>query len=345
MNVLDRMMASADAMSRYNPLKKAYIQLISAELGKRDTDNETWKRLNKIERCIVSPKCVDRFSLDVVKTYLTEGNLFYTNVPFRRYLNERLNMIDYYKATGELKESDLYSIDTAINDLVRLINAGNEELWWMLTWMEKYFIYAKKLDLFNFEQDNTAANFVAIKSQLNNFCKAEMKKASTESMEIFIESKHYDLQDLDLQLLESFLLGDVNSVYNSIISEHDLELEDSIHLSDFYHYLKEDVDYLEVVKLYESDENWIHVFPIEIVTSVRATISNIFECPDSGFLADSLADYLIAKDLYEQKIPVVSEIKDALSPLELDNSEINRKIVGLTNVLERRRKDGDSSRK
>lgn len=329
------------SMSPYNPLMGLFINYLKLTINDADlavSDKEAM--LKEVESHVKQTDEIDEFSLACIKRYFSQEQMIYMNIPYCRYLEDRLNMMKFYKESGSNEYViESYNYEKGMQDLVELFSKLSEDAWWVLTWLEEYVIIAKKLEIIDFKKDENIDIFFQVKEKVLKLERDTMVKLNVGDLMNAFEDDSVGAGKLKAEkfmILKKFLLDEdltqeIKNLNSKCVDNNSLMKQ--LELRKYIEDLKSPINPYKYLGLYKSDNKWLNVFPEELIADIRKLITDIFKQPDAETLANGLAEYLIIKDLSEGNEPNIEAISKSIFPFYVSKDDIWTKIKFFTDVI------------
>lgn len=340
MSDLNTILKKLKGMSYYNPLREVLANYGKLALNEVSLPVDEKMKINQeLETYTTKKQFVDEFSIACIRRFFSQEEMMYLTIPYMQYLEERLNMMEFYRESGDsLLPEKSYVYEEAFPQLMSDIENSSEDAWWTLTWIEEYLIIAKKMDLINFEKDDFVKIFFDIKKKVLQLENDTSVKLNMNLMNAFEEATLHpsNVKALKCQILEKFLMGEnlgkeMKSLKTNSVVQNNLDVQ--LELMEYADSLTSPINVYKYLALYKEDHNWLLAFPEELIFEIRKLISDIFHQPDSGTLASGLVEYLIIKDLSEDNVPCPAEIAKKCYPFPVEEDEVVSKIESIKQMM------------
>ena len=340
MSDLNEILTKLRGMSVYNPLRQIYVDYAKISLSASSIPTSEKEKLTEELKAYYAPaEELDEFSIACIRRYFSQEKMMYLNIPYCNYLEERMNMMEFYRESGASDLEDiLYVYEDAMQELYELFKKSSEDVWWYVTWIEEFVVIAKKMDLINFTNDSSILAFFDLQKKLIQWESDTAAKLNANLMNVFGDAmlSPNKIKVKKHNLLKKFLMGEDLSADLKLLNQETQDtdsFEAQLELREYIDYLITPIDHFRYLGLYKKNHEWLYAFPIELIEELRQFISGVFKQPDSGSLASGLIEYLIIKAYCNESIPDAKGIVAKCFPFPVDESDVTEKIEKINKML------------
>lgn len=340
MDELKKILLKLKGMSPYNPLIKIFVDYGKVSLNMLNISANEKEEINsELNSYLKSNKNVDEFSIACIRRYFSQEKMMYLNIPYCSYLEERMNMMEFYRESGDRDlSSKKYIYEETVPKILKLLEESSEDSWWLLTWIEEFIIAAKKMDLINFENDDYIHVFFELKKKVIQLESNTAVKLNTNLMNAFgdVMLTPDKIKIKKCECLYKFIMGEDLDEYMKELNLLELNnntFDVQMELREYIDNLLAPINPYHYLSLYKNNHDWVYAFPDELIEEIRKFISEVFHQPDSSTLASGLTEYLIIKDICNNKEPDPKEIVHKCFPFPIEEFEVISKVNYIKEML------------